>query len=99
MVCPVGAVSNSTWSNCLIGPSESVSNSVNSLNEAISVVQDPESCSVIARSSCSGNRPRTGPMMRSRYSSAAWSGLISNADNPSTAAMGVMVLPIVRPKT
>ncbi len=66
MVCPVGAVSNSTWSNDAISPSVSVSSEVNSSNDATSVVHEPESCSVIEAISASGSNPRTGPTMRSR---------------------------------
>ena len=63
------------------------------------MVQEPESCSVMEATSASGSRPRTGPTMRSRYASAAWSGSISSADNPGTSGTAVMMLPIVSPNT
>ena len=44
----------------------SVSRAVNSLNEATSVVQEPDNCSVMAAISATGSRLRTGPTMRSR---------------------------------
>ena len=66
MVCPVGAVSKRTWSKSAVMSSRPESSPVNSLNDAISVVQDPESCSAIATISFSGSSPRTGPMIRSR---------------------------------
>ena len=47
MVWPVGAVSNTMWSYWPTGAG-SASSVVNSSNEAISVVHEPESCSVIA---------------------------------------------------
>ena len=65
MVCPVGAVSKTTWSYRPARLS-SASRAVNSLNEAISVVHEPDSCSVIMASSLSGSSPRTGAMIRSR---------------------------------
>ena len=65
MVCPVGAVSKTMWSYWPIRFS-SASRAVNSLNEAISVVHEPDSCSVIEASSLSGSSPRTGAMIRSR---------------------------------
>jgi len=65
MVWPVGAVSKTTWSYWSVRLS-SARRSVNSSNEATSVVQEPDSCSVIDASSSSGRSPRTGAMMRSR---------------------------------
>ncbi len=65
MVCPVGAVSNTTWSNSAV-ELVSASRAVNSLNDATSVVHEPDSCSVIEAISLSGSSPRTGAMMRSR---------------------------------
>ena len=65
MVWPVGAVSKTMWSYWPIRFS-SASRAVNSLNEAISVVHEPDSCSVIEASSLSGSSPRTGAMIRSR---------------------------------
>ena len=65
MVCPVGAVSKTTWSYAAVRAS-SASRSVNSLNEATSVVHEPDSCSVMAAISAAGSRSRTGPTIRSR---------------------------------
>ena len=64
-VWPVGAVSKMMWSY-LVRNSGWVSRSVNSLKEAISVVQEPESCSVIEAISAAGSSARTGPTIRSR---------------------------------
>jgi hypothetical protein len=44
----------------------STSRAVNSSKAAISVVQAPESCSSMPRTTASGSTPRTGPTMRSR---------------------------------
>src|SRR5674476_1458198 len=63
------------------------------------MVQEPDSCSVIDASSLSGRSPRTGAMIRSRYASAACSGLISIADSPGTCSMGVTAFPMVTPRT
>ncbi len=98
MVWPVGAVSKRTWSYRDVR-SSFVSRPVNSLNEAISVVQDPESDSVTERNSSSGIIPRSGPTIRSRYCSTASSGSISSATSPGTSVIGVMRLPTVWPKT
>jgi hypothetical protein len=97
-VCPVGAVSKMTWSYPAMSDG-SASRPVNSLKDAISVVHEPESCSVIEAISFSGRSPRTGPMMRSRYAAAACSGSISKASSPATDATGAMVLPIAWPNT
>lgn len=72
---------------------------MNSLNEATSVVHDPESCSVIAAISASGRRPRTGPMIFSRYAAAAACGSISIAANPATPVIGVISWPTTCPNT
>ena len=98
MVCPVGAVSKRMWSYTAVHAA-SVNRSVNSLKEAISVVQAPDNCSSIEATSAGGSRPRTGPTMRSRYCAAACSGSISRAERPGTAAIGVTVLPMPTPKT
>jgi hypothetical protein len=65
MVCPVGAVSNTTCSYAAIAAS-SASRAVNSLKEATSVVHEPDRCSVIEAISAAGSRSRTGPTIRSR---------------------------------
>jgi len=67
---------------------------VNSLNDAISVVHDPDSCSVIDAISEAGSTARTGPMIRSRYCSAAEAGSISRASRPGTPATAVTRFPI-----
>ena len=65
MVWPVGAVSKRIWSYSERSAG-SVSRAVNSSKAAISVVQAPESCSSMLRTTRSGNLPRTGPTIRSR---------------------------------
>ena len=65
MVWPVGAVSNTMWSNSCVSEL-SINSAVNSSNAAISVVHAPESCSSMPLTIASGRMPRTGPTMRSR---------------------------------
>ena len=72
---------------------------MNSLNEAISVVQDPESCSVTSARSLTERKSRIGASARWRYSSAAASGSISSASSPATPTIGVIAYPTRWSKT
>ena len=54
IVCPVGAVSKTMWSYC--GRRRRSAATVNSLNEATSVVHEPDNCSVIAAISAAGQQ-------------------------------------------
>ena len=64
-VCPVGAVSNRTWSNSAVAAG-SPSSRANSSNAAISTVQAPESCSSMLFTAAGGRSSRYGPTTRSR---------------------------------
>jgi hypothetical protein len=63
----------------------SVNKPVNSSNAAISVVQAPESCSLILLTTSSGRRPLIGSTILERYCWAASCGSISRAESPGTA--------------
>ncbi len=93
IVWPVGAVSKMMCSK-RVSREASVSKPVNSSNAAISVVQAPESCSLILLTTSSGRRPLIGSTILERYCWAASCGSISRAESPGTAVTGRMVLPI-----
>ena len=97
-VCPVGAVSNRTWSKSAVVPGSPKSRE-NSSKAAISTVQEPESCSSMLMMAASGSTPRYGPTRRSRYSRAAASGSTFKAHRPGTSGTGVGLPPSETPST
>ena len=87
-MCPVGAVSKTTWSNEAVALA-SPSKRENSSNAAISSVQEPENCSSMLATAAAGNSDRYGPTIRSRYSAADFSGSRFMAESPGIDGTGV----------